>query len=123
MERAGSGFGGDQNLTASRPPIASVIVAALQSEFLNGVYVRRVDDRAVGARVVDIGSIDGPVVGIRAGAVYRHRGVAGAGLIAHLADHTGLQSYQLLEVAASEFELANLHAIDGAGLRAGLRFD
>ena len=124
VERAGARFGGYQDLSASGASIAGIIVAALQSKLLDCVHVGRVDNSAVGAGVVDVGAVNGPVVGRGASSVHRHRCVAGAGFVAHLAHDAGLEGDELLEVAAREFKPArSVRRVRLPACAAGFRVD
>src|SRR5271170_2337495 len=94
VELVGSGLGGDHNLAAATAPEGRIVVATRQGELLDGVNARRVQQSRIGAAVIDVGAVHGPVVSGRARAVDGNRTVAGqtkSRFIAQLVGDSGLE--------------------------------
>ncbi len=75
MELVGSGFRRNDYLPSAAASEGRVVVAALQRELLDRVDAGRVEERSVGAAVVDVGAVDRPVVRTRACTVDRNLSV------------------------------------------------
>src|ERR1700683_547099 len=109
MERAGAGPGRYQHLAASAASETRVVGASFQRELLDGVDAGNVEERAVGAAVVDVRTVYRPVIGRQPRAINGDRrdavDPAKAGLIAEQVYNARLQRNQLLEVTIDQRQL------------------